>query len=107
MADITNQQAVRFCNEKARAFADSLETTYETARKYKAEWDANSLGTVLTDTADVVVDGAASDGRKVLTGAKAQALYTAASQMITWFETGTPSRIERVRQVSVNGQAKF
>ena len=107
MAAINNPVAVRHCNEKGRVFADALLTVYDTAKKYKTDWDANSIGTLIPNTADLVEDGSATDGRYPCTGAKFNALYTLSGTIITFFETGTPSRIDQIRQVAVNGGARW
>lgn len=107
MPDITAPLAVRFSNEKARIFADSLVTTYETARAFSANWDALGLAAVVPNTADLVADGSNIDGRGPVTGAKLNALKTQADAMITWFEAGTPSRITQFRQIAVTGSARF
>lgn len=106
MPDINDPQIVRFANEKARVFADAMETAYETAKRFQGEWAA--LGRAPADAAgDPVIDGAASDGRKPLTGARLNRLKDLADAVVAWFEGGTPPRINVVRAASVNGQARF
>jgi hypothetical protein len=111
MPDITNPQAVRFANERIRPLADLLEAAYETAKRFKAEWDANNLAALIPNTADPVVDGAATDGRKPMTGQKAHNLYNRASELITELEGGSlaalAGRLDTIKQVSVNGGPHF
>lgn len=107
---ITNPIAVKFSNEKVRVLADSFVTAYETAVAFKAEWDANTLGTLFTDSAsEIVADNADQDGRYILSGQKANALYTAATSFITWCDTvvATKTRIAWLRGIAVNGAARF
>jgi hypothetical protein len=104
---IENPQAIKHCNEKGRVLADAMVTLYESARAYRADWDANGIGAVLPNTTEEVKDGAHTDGRPLMTGAKANALYAAAGAIVTWFEAGNPSRITQVRQIAVNGASRF
>lgn len=107
MADITAPLTVRFSNEKARVFADSLVTTYETARAFSANWEALGIAAVCPNTADLVADGSEIDGRGRVTGAKLNALKTQADALLTWFEAGSPSRITQFRQIAVTGGSRI
>lgn len=108
MALIQNPQAVKFCNDKGRVMADVLVQTYQTSVAFLAEWNANAnLAVALPNTADVVDDTADRDGRQLMTGTKINSLVAAAQAMVTWFETGSPSRITLLRQIAVNGQPRF
>lgn len=104
---ITNAQIVNFSNQKARVFADSLEQTYQTAKRFQQEYEAIGGDAAIVDTTDVIVDGSESDGRKTITARQARALKASADQIVTWFEAGTPSRISQIQKISVNGQARF
>jgi hypothetical protein len=110
--DITTAQVVTFANTRARVFADALEQVYQTAKRFQQEWAALTTTVTPPSTADQVADGsqasaALPDGRKPLTGAQLTALKTTADQIVTWFETGTPTRITQIQQVTVNGAARF
>ncbi|MEO0250156.1 MAG: hypothetical protein ABIN58_11655, partial [candidate division WOR-3 bacterium] len=105
MPDITNAQIVRFANERARVFADALEEAYLTAKRLQDEY--NALGVTIPDTADLVADGSDVDGRKRITGSHLVAIKSLADALVTYMEAGTPSRISRINQVSVNGRARF
>lgn len=107
VADITSPRIRVFANEKARPFADAMESTYLSAVAFRDEWDAADMGTLIPNTADRVADGSETDGRKPCTGAQLHQLYAAATANLTWFETGTPTRIYRIRQLSVNARSRF
>lgn len=107
MADNANPQAVRFSNEKARVFADALLTAIETARALKNFYDANTLDSLFPATADNIADGSDTDGRQRVTNNAIRALYTAASDILTWAGQGTPTRETRLRAFAVNGISKF
>jgi hypothetical protein len=108
---ITNPEAVKFSNEFVRVFADALVTAYDSAKTYKAYWDARTnLSTLFVDSAvEVVSDGADVDGRTQMTGQKVQALYIQAGTIIAWGDTlvGGKTRIDWLRTMSVNGSSKF
>ena len=75
---ITNPVAIKFCNEKIRVVSDLIAQLDNLAADIINEW--NALGTTffISNTSDVVRDGASpnddigtgGDGRKVITGAK-------------------------------------
>lgn len=107
---ITSPEAVNFSNAKARVFADSLVSAYESAVKFKAQYDAQSLDALFPNLAnEVVADGADVDGRTQMTGQKIRALYTAAVDVIAWGDTvvGGKTRITWLRGMHVNGQSRF
>ena len=103
MADITNTQAVKFCNEKVRTVADRMAQLYYAAKAVVDEWNSNSLSGVIPNTTDVVVDGAATDGRFIITGAKATSIITRAQEVVADYEAGSNAKLNTVLQVAVNG----
>lgn len=107
MADNINPQAIRFANEKARVFADSLLTSIRTARSFKNFYDANTLDTIFPATADNIGDGSDLDGRQRVSNNTIRALYTAASDILTWAAVGTPAREARLETIAVNAGARF
>lgn len=107
MAAITDPQAVKFCNEKVRVMADTLTSNYWTCKAIVAEWNATSMSAKITNTADNVVDGSASDGRSPITGAMANNIINRATEVITDYEASVNAKLNTVEQVKVNGQAKF
>ena len=108
MPDITNPQIVLFSNERGRPMSDVAEDLYLTAKRFQQEWDAlvTVVGSV-PNTTDIVIDGSAVDGRLPVTGARLNGLKSLADAMVTWFETGSPTRIAQLQLVSVNGRARF
>lgn len=107
MPDNANPQAVRFANEKARVFADALLTAVDTARVFKAIYDAGTMDNIFPATADAIADGADVDGRPRVTNNAIRALYTAATDLLTWAGTGSPTREARLRTIAVNGSSRF
>ena len=106
MADNINPQVVKFANEKARVFADALLSSILTAREFKASYDANAMDTIIPATGDFIADGSDTDGRPRTTNNVIRALYTAASDLLTWAGTGSPTRETRLRTIAVNGASR-
>jgi hypothetical protein len=67
---ITDPNALRFANTRIRVAADLIAQLDTLAGVIISEWNAQSLGTLFTNDANEVIDGAAQDGRPVITGAK-------------------------------------
>lgn len=107
MADVINPQAVKFSNEKARVFAGAILTSIQTARAFKAEYDANTMDNIFPATADNIADGSDVDGRPRITANGVRALYTAASDLLTWAGTGSPTREARLRTFTALGGPLF
>lgn len=105
--DITNPEATKFCNEKIRVMADILGQAYFSAKAIKAEWDANNMGALLPVSSDVVVDGAATDGRHVITGNDAQGIIARAGELITDLEANGGAKLNTILNVAVNYQSRF
>lgn len=99
MPDITNPQAVKFDNEAIRPFARRYIQLYREAKALDQAWNAQSLSAVITNTADVVVDGAAGDGRPVATGAKLTLIITRAQQLVTDLEQTSNAKLNTLLAV--------
>lgn len=81
MPDITNPQAITFANEKIRVAANLLAQLDNFANAVVNEWNAAGGTSLIPNTADVIVDGAATDGRPVITGAKANAIINRLTEL--------------------------
>ena len=119
MADITNAEAIAFCDQKLRVCADAMLTAYRTAEALADYWHANSISSLIdNDAADDVKDGAnpvsgAADGRQPLTGAAVHNLVTRAGELSSADLTLTAEplwgafALNTILQVAVNGNARF
>ncbi len=114
MADITNPEIVKFSNEKGRILADAAGCLYQTAKRFQQEWTVLIANvTAVPNTADQIADGSqgtlatSADGRKPLTGSQLNGLKALADAMVTWYETGAPTRIAQLQLVTVNERAGF
>ena len=99
---ITNPQAVAFSNSRVRQFADQLAQVYYQALALQNDWFANAVGDVLTNTSDVVDDGAALDGRHPITGAMAVNIVTRAMELVTDMQASSNAKLNTVLSVAVN-----
>lgn len=102
MADITNPEAVKFCNEKVRVAADKLASAYFLAKEVQAEWFANSMSDVIPNDSSPVVDGSATDGRHPITGADATNIITRLGELITDYEASANAKLNTILGVAVN-----
>lgn len=110
----TSPQAISFSNTRIRVMADLLGSTYLSAKKLVAEWNAQGMATAIPNDATVIDDGASADGRPPLTNAGATAIVTRCNELINWMETGsisggavTDATLGTVVAVSVNGKVYF
>lgn len=107
MAAITDPTAVKFANEKIRPTADLMGSLYFTAKALVAEWNATGMSAKITNTADNIVDGSATDGRNPMTGAQATAIVTRAQEVIADYEATSNAKLNTVLVPAVNKAAKF
>jgi len=107
MANITDAEAIRFCNEWVRPAADRLAQHYYTAKAITQEWNARSLSVKIPNTADVIVDGSGSteDGRPGITAAQATAIITRAQEIVTDYEATSNAKLNTVLAAAVNPRA--
>lgn len=106
MADITNPQAIKFCNEKLRPLADLIEKTRRTAEQFAVdivtEFEAHTSGNA---NGDVILDGAATDGRSIITKQNVAEVKFVAEQIAA--AANQDDRELLIANVSVNGQPLF
>ena len=103
MPDITNPEAVRFCNERARVLADIATKYYYAAKAFTNEWNATGMGTKIPNTADLIIDGSATDGRSSITGANVNGLKNHVGAMLTDLEASSNAKLNILLGIEVNG----
>ncbi len=103
MADITNPEAVRFANEKARVLADLATRYYYAAKAFAQEWAATDMDSKIPDAADVFIDGSATDGRSPITGANVRGLKGHIETMIADLEASGNQKLNILLKIEVNG----
>ena len=104
MAEITNPEAVRFCNERIRVAANKLNVAYRFAKEVAAEWNANpDLATnIAYDNTDLVVDGSATDGRHPISGVDTNNLVTRLNELIADLEANSSAKLNTILAVATN-----
>jgi hypothetical protein len=99
MADITNPQAIDFCNDRARPLAKKLLKAIQASREFDLDYGAQAGDTLFPNTADLVADGSENDGRPRVQAQVVRALRTQAIDLLTWAATGNPTRETRLRSI--------
>lgn len=102
MPDITDSQAVKFCNEKIRVAADKLAQAYAFANQVKAEWTAHGGAVLVPNTSDPVVDGSATDGRPPITGADANNIINRLTELKADYDADSAAKLNTILSVAVN-----
>lgn len=102
MADITNPEAIAFCNEKIRPAADRLAQTYYFAKAVAQEWTANNLGDLIPVSADPIIDGSATDGRHPITANDVNVMIGILNEYIAAMEASGNQDLNGVLNVAVN-----
>jgi len=100
MADITNAEAVKFCNEKIRVAANKLAQAYYFANQVADEWTANSMASVLPNQADDVIDGSATDGRHPITGIDANNIINRLNELIAEYDADSSAKLNTILGVA-------
>lgn len=104
MPDIVNAEAVRFSNEKIRVAADKLSQAYYFAQQVSQEWTANSMGTLIPNTSDTIIDGAAQDGRHVIVGSDANNIINRCDELVADYEASGNAKLNTILGVAVNSR---
>lgn len=99
---IVDQKAISFANQRLRISADMLAKMYANAKLTVALWNALSVSATLTNTSDLLVDGAPADGRNAVTGAQATAIVSRLEEFITDYEAGSNAKLNTVYAVAPN-----
>ncbi len=108
MANITNAEAVKFCNEEVRRFNDMTVAHYRTAKQISADYTAKGMSAILGATgSDVIVDGAATDGRAPMTVQDVNNVIARANEKISDFEANTNLKLNQANAVAVNTNPLF
>jgi len=102
MADITNPQAVKFCNERVRVAADRFGQLYWWSKIVAQEWTAQGIGALIPNDASVVMDGSATDGRPIITGADVNTLAARVAEFVALLEAGGKEKLDQISKIAVN-----
>lgn len=104
---ITNAQAILFSNQYARVFANQMLQEYNTAVEIVNIWNAQQISLVITNVGSVIVDGAATDGRPIVTDSDVTNIITRAMERIADMTANSNAKLNTVLAVATSGQAAF
>jgi hypothetical protein len=76
MADITNAEAIRFCNEQIRPLAESVRALKARIDACTVKWFGGINTTIGTSAGDAIADGREAEGVSRLTAADVTGLMT-------------------------------
>jgi hypothetical protein len=102
MATTANAQAIAFVNNMARRYADAEAQAYNTAKALNAFWNANSVSGVVPNDATIILDGAATDGRQIVTGAQTTNVVTRCQEKIADYEANSSAKLNTILALAVN-----
>jgi len=102
MADITDPEAIRFCNDRIRVAVNRLNSAYRFAAETRDEFLANSMGEMLPNTADLVVDGSATDGRHPITGVNVNEVIALLVEYLNNLEANSNAKLHQILNVATN-----
>jgi hypothetical protein len=108
VADNTNAQAIKVSNEKVRPACDKILQIYFIMKALQSEFTAQGWSALfpVADPTGEVKDGAATDGRTVVTNQSVQDIFTALSAFITHMEASTNLNLNRYLKAAVNPEPK-
>lgn len=99
----TNPQAIRISNEKIRTLADRFGQLYNLCKMYQAEAQAEGWTAMFAGGAgNEIVDGAATDGRTIITDADVTSFITLVSSHITNMEASSNANRNLILKIAVN-----
>ena len=85
MAAITNEEAIRFCNEQIRPVAERLRNLEPVLQDIQTMWFGGELSTHFTSGSDTVEDGREEEGVSRLTAENITNLMTQIGTIVTQF----------------------
>lgn len=102
MANITNPQAVLYCNAVIRPLADRMMQLLRAAQLAESEFTAQGLNALIPNDASPIIDGSATDGRTPITGGDVNILLANAQTYINTFTANSNLIQNQTLKVAVN-----
>lgn len=107
---ITNQEAIKFSNEKLRVVTDMCAQLYNFGKSVADEWDSRSMSSLIPNDAGEILmdsaygtDGTDGDGRPVVTGQDlTRVVVLLIKQFIADFEADSNLKLILALRVAVN-----
>ena len=101
MPDITDPQAIRFCNEVARPIAEVYASLYYDAKRFADIWTAQGISAIIPNTADLIIDGRTAEGVSQLTGAMVNGLKSNLDALIADLEASSGLKRNALLKIAV------
>jgi hypothetical protein len=102
MADITDPQAVRFCNERVRQAADRFGQLYNWCCSVRDEWTAQDIAFLIPNDSSMIVDGSQTDGRPLIFGDSVHTIKDRVVELIALMEASDNEKLNQILSVAVN-----
>lgn len=100
---ITDPVAIKFANERVRAFAEREAKLYYEAKQLVNDWDARSMAAVLVPgDATKLDDGSFIDGRPHISADDCYAVILRASELVTGLEANNKATLTSILKVAVH-----
>lgn len=102
MANVTDPEAVKFCNEVIRPLADRFIQLYYAAKTAQQSFTAKNLAGRLPNAADLIIDGSAQDGRTQITDGDVNLVLSYAGGLVTAMEASSNLEYNQLAKSAVN-----
>jgi hypothetical protein len=99
---VTNPSAIAFCNDRVRPAADRLAQAYYRAVQVYDEWFASGMDAIILTGGGEVDDGAAIDGRHIITADDVLLLITRLQEMKADYQATNNAKLNTVLKPAVN-----
>lgn len=106
MADITNTQAVNFTLNTARPLADAYVALYWAAKRAYLDYVSKGGMAIIPNDSSIVMDGSATSGNNVVTGADVNVLLAHLSSLVSDMEASSGLKLAQVMKASTGYSAR-
>ena len=115
MSAITNNEAIKFSNEKMRIVADLMAQLYNFGKSVNDEWISREIGSIIPDDSEAILhdsafgtDGTDGDGRPIVNGADLNSIMVGTvDYFIALLEENDNERLKIILNVAVNYKRKI
>lgn len=99
---VTNVQAITFSNSQIRLIADRFMQLYWFAKAASSDWTAKDLASIIPNDSTVMTDGAATDGRTIITSGDVNIIVAHLNTFIADLEASANLKRNQIDKVAVN-----
>lgn len=102
----TSPQAILVANTKLRPLADQFGQLYNQCKALQAEAQAEGWSAMFPNDAEVIADGAASDGRTIIANADIFTLIGVVTSFLSYMEATSNANRNNVLKIAVNPEGR-